>query len=216
VNFLSRNVCRSCGSTITNNTQNKFVITAQYCADCIDSGIEIDPLQIITSIVYDDFSKKFILRLKNKNEPGLALVFAKFFHEHDFDGLDYIVPVPAHPFRLWQRTYNQAALLALSLKHWFPQCPNVHLSILKRIRYTPKQKGKSAIDRAQNVKDCIVVPSSMKKHVKNRRIAVIDDVVASKATLLECKKALSDAGAIEVRCVAVAQASIGNNTFHSV
>jgi ComF family protein len=211
VKFIRRNACQSCGSIVQKNTRDTFTtIATQYCSDCIDSGIELIPRQVIASIVYDDFSKKFILRMKNKNDPSLALVFAKFFYEHDFDDLDYIVPVPSHPFRLWQRTYNQAALLALSLKHWFPKCPDVRLYILKRIRYTPKQKWKNAIEREKNVENSIIVPSSMKKYVKGRRIAIIDDVVASQSTLLECKKALKNAGAIEVRCIALAQASVSD------
>jgi ComF family protein len=155
--------------------------------------------------VYDDFSKQFILRLKDKNEPHFALVFAKFFHEHDFDGIDYIVPVPIHSRRLLTRTYNQSALLALGIKCWYPKCPEVNLHVLIRNRYTPKQKGKDTVERAKNVQDCISVPSRMRNLVKGKRIAVVDDVAASGATLAECKKALEQAGALEVRCIALAK-----------
>jgi ComF family protein len=162
-------------------------------------------LNIAASIVYDDFSKKFILRMKEHNDPSLALVFAKFFHESDFSDIDFIVPVPIHPGRLWSRTYNQAVLLAQGIKFWHPKCPDVKLRILKRHRYTPKQKGKDALTRARNVKDCFSVSTQLNELLHGKRIAVIDDVVASGSTLIECRNTLFEAGAREVRCIALAK-----------
>jgi ComF family protein len=184
----------------------KYNITTsiQCCAECCNFEESSDK-NIFASIIYDDFSRQFILRLKERSEPTLALVFSKFFHESDFIGLDIIVPVPIHPRRLWIRTYNQSALLARGLKFWHPECPDVNLCVLKRHRYTPKQKGKDAGARELNVKDCFSVPQRWRRFAQGKRIAVIDDVTASGATFSECQKALNDAGAQEVRCVALAK-----------
>ncbi|MDR1597353.1 MAG: double zinc ribbon domain-containing protein [Holosporales bacterium] len=175
------------------------------CPDCSLLASAERSVRVTASIIYDDFSRMFILRLKDRNAPHLALVLSKFFHAHDFDGLDYISPVPIHPRRLLARTYNQSALLALGVKYWHPECPDVNLRLLVRQRHTPKQKGKDAESRAVNVQDSIVVPQRMRHLVEGKRIAVLDDVVASGATIGVCKAALEQAGAREVRCIALAK-----------
>ncbi|MDR0631130.1 MAG: double zinc ribbon domain-containing protein [Holosporales bacterium] len=206
IKFVNRNVCRYCGIPIKDGATEKYNTTtsSQCCRECSSVGMSVN-CDIAASIVYDDFSKKFILRMKERNDPSLALVFAKFFHESDFSGVDFIVPVPIHPGRLWSRTYNQAALLAQGVKFWHPDCPTVELRLLKRHRYTPKQKGKDASARAANVKDCFSVSSQRRELLHGKRVAVLDDVAASGATLIECRKALCEAGAQDVRCIALAK-----------
>ncbi|MDR1208508.1 MAG: double zinc ribbon domain-containing protein [Holosporales bacterium] len=206
IKFVNRNVCRYCGTPIKNGMSEKYNSTtsSQCCKECNRVGVSVDP-DIAASIVYDDFSKKFILRMKERNDPSLALVFAKFFHESDFLDVDFIIPVPIHPGRLWSRTYNQAALLAQGIKFWHPGCPDIELHALKRHRYTPKQKGKDASARARNVKDCFSVSTRRRAMLHGKRIAVLDDVAASGSTLIECRKTLCEAGAQEVRCIALAK-----------
>lgn len=205
--FINQNICHCCGEAITKDISEKYTsdISTQCCKKCINLGYPSPKHDVVASIIYDDFSKRFIMRLKEKNEPHLALVFAKFFHKSDFQGMDYIIPVPLHPMRLWQRTYNQAALLALGIHYWNSECPKVRLDLLKRIHYTAKQKGKNAEERLHNVQNHIIIPHFAQKIVKNKRIAVVDDVIASGATFSECKRVLQEAGAKEVRCLALAQ-----------
>ncbi|GHS93824.1 amidophosphoribosyltransferase [Alphaproteobacteria bacterium] len=205
--FINRNVCRICGEAITDKTSEKYNAntSTQCCAQCTGFVTNKRPTDVISFIVYDDFSKQFLLRFKEKNDTSLALVFAQFFNKQDFDDIDLIVPVPLHPLRLWQRTYNQSALLAMGLRHWAPDVPEIGFNSLCRMRYTPKQKKKGVEDRQKNIQKSMYVPYASRPKIFGKRIAVIDDVVASGATLAECKRALEAAGAREVCCFALAQ-----------
>jgi ComF family protein len=205
--FINRNVCGVCGESITSQPSEKYerATSFQQCASCASLKTHhISPL-VRAVIVYDDFSKQFILRFKEKNDPSLALFFSKLFHPQDFDNLDFLIPVPIHPLRLWQRTYNQAALLALGLQHWNADRFEICFDGLKRSRYTSKQKRRKFEERQQNVQNSMFVPYSSRAVLLGKRVAVIDDVVASGATLAECKRALEEAGVKEVRCFALAQ-----------
>lgn len=175
------------------------------CVRCRQAGFLTHHQEIIASLAYDDVSKPFLLRLKERNETYLALVFARFFDKRNWQGVDMFVPVPQHPLRLLQRTYSQSALLALGIRHWNPDAPPVQLGVLERIRNTPKQKGMNAEQRLQNVQGCFAVPTKAMPRVKGKSIALIDDVAGSGATLGECKKTLLEAGAREVRLLVVAK-----------
>lgn len=208
LNFINRNTCRCCGAPIQAKQAERYPsdISTQCCEACLRSGFSPPCHQFIAALVYDDFSKPFILRMKEHNEPHLALVFAKFFNKNDINNVDFIVPVPLHPLRLWQRTYNQAALLALGLRHWNKDCPPVRLDLLKRTQCTPKQKGRNKEERTRNVNGVFTVPSAAQSIIKEKTIALIDDVIGSGATMSECRRVLLASGAAEVRALALAKA----------
>lgn len=207
--FINRNVCRYCGESLVPGESGceKYpkALSTQCCELCQRLGGTPLRSNTLSCLVYDDFSKPHILRLKEHNDPHLALVFARFFHKTDFIKMDYLIPVPLHPLRLCWRTYNQAALLVLGIRKWNQECPTIRFDLLKRIRPTPQQKGRNARERRQNVRNQIIVPPSKVPDVRGKRIAIVDDVVASGATLSECCRVLLEAGASEVRCLALAQ-----------
>lgn len=197
--FINRNTCCCCGEML-NSTD-----ISPCCWRCRQAGFLTPHQEIIASLAYDDVSKPSLLRLKERNEPQLALVFARFFNKRDWRGGDFLVPVPQHPLRLWQRTYSQSALLALGIRHWHPDAPPVRLDLLKRTRYTPKQKGRNAEQRLHNVQGCFTVPSAASPVIKEKSLILIDDVAGSGATLSECKRTLLEAGAREVRTLVLAK-----------
>lgn len=155
--------------------------------------------------MYDAVSKPLILRLKERDEPHLARVFAKFFVQRFWGEMDAILPIPVHPIRLLSRGYNQSALLALGIRHWHPECPPVLLNLLKRSRYTPKQKGNNREERYKNVHNSFFVPDQSRGWVAGKRLALLDDVIGSGATLQEAQRTLLEAGASEVRCMTLAK-----------
>jgi ComF family protein len=199
-------VCKYCGEAIEQHSTKKYdrYTSTRYCNKCAEFSFK-PTTDILASIVYDDFSKRFILRFKSKNDPAMALTFARMFHRQDFDGVDVIIPVPIHPLRLWSRTYNQSALLALGIRRWHDDMPPVKLNVLRKVRYRNKQKGRSAAERTANTVDSIIVNKTMESFISGKSVAVIDDVVASGATFEECQRALYKSGAKSVRCIALAQ-----------
>ncbi len=115
---------------------------------------------------------------------------------------DVLVPVPLHPRRLRERGYNQSALLAAELARLTGR--PVHDAALVRRRDTPPQAGRSAAERRRNVAGAFVV--RRRGAVDGRVVTVIDDVLTTGATARDCARALSGAGAFEVRLVTAARA----------
>jgi ComF family protein len=135
---------------------------------------------------------------------GLA-TFAYFFRRRraalNLATPDLIIPVPLHPSRLRQRGFNQAQLLSLAL---FPeQSQKVKLQLMQRLRPTPPQTGLSGEKRRLNVKGAFQVDAP--EQVAGRRVLLIDDVLTTGATIGECARVLSRAGATEVQALTLAR-----------
>ena len=77
-----------------------------------------------------------------------------------------LVPVPLHPWRLWQRRYNQAAILAghLASLSGLASKPDM----LMRQRATTSQVGLGEADRQANLKGAFQVPDRSTADVAGR------------------------------------------------
>ena len=100
---------------------------------------------------------------------------------------DVIIPVPLHHFRQWQRGYNQADLLARQLAKWL-RIPYSN-DVLRRTKRTPTQRGLSAKDRRQNLKNAFQLTPTGKQRCY-RCVALVDDVITTGSTLNEIAKQL--------------------------
>jgi ComF family protein len=113
---------------------------------------------------------------------------------------DAIVPVPIHMLKLLDRGFDQTGLLAknLSAKTGVPV-----RNLLIRNRNTEAQAGKSGSVRRKQLRGAFAVkdPSS----VSGRRILLLDDVITTGSTVLECARVLKRAGAARVTAMAVAR-----------
>jgi len=109
--------------------------------------------------------------------------------------------VPLHRWRLWRRGYNQAALLARALAR--ATGATAALDALARTRATARSAGMDRAERAANVAGAIAC--ARPAAVAGRRIVLVDDVIASGATLAECARALADAGAQQIVALAFAR-----------
>lgn len=114
-----------------------------------------------------------------------------------------LVPVPLHRVRQRARGFNQSTLLATQLLRTFP---NAHLNEnLMRLRPTlPQSLPKQGITRRTNVIGAFAV--DRKHDFRGRNVLLIDDVVTSTQTVVECTNALKRAGAERVDVFAAALA----------
>lgn len=112
---------------------------------------------------------------------------------------DVVLPVPLHPWRQWRRGYNQSVELARAL------CAAGGLRLeagwARRVRRTADQIGTDAVARRRNVAGAFRVDP----RVKDLRVAVLDDVMTTGATLGELARTCLRAGACEVEAWAIAR-----------
>ena len=115
-----------------------------------------------------------------------------------------VAPVPAHLRRRMSRKYNQAEILAqrVARVHDLVHAP----LLLRRLRHTPMQDHGSVGDRFANLEDAIDVPQRMVPRVQGRAVLLVDDVMASGATLAASALALRAAGAGPISVVVLARA----------
>lgn len=121
----------------------------------------------------------------------------------EYQAAQLIMPVPLHPFRLLQRRFNQAALLALELGK-IEDIP-VMVSGLKRVRKTKIQQGLSFHARRKNVRGAFAVNEKHAAEIEGKYIVLIDDVYTTGATVEECCRTLKNAGAAGVSVLTLAK-----------
>jgi ComF family protein len=122
------------------------------------------------------------------------------------DRADAISHVPLHWRRVRIRGFDQSALLAGALAHatgvpWMRDA-------LRRCRHAPPQSLRSGADRS--------VPEgtyTSGMDLRGETILLVDDVTTTGHTLDACARALLDAGADSVRCIALASADIPQGTL---
>src|SRR5437867_6523712 len=140
-----------------------------------------------------------VRRLKYGGEPGLAedlgsLVALELARDLARGvTIDAIVPVPLHRSRADARGYDQAALLAraVAARTGIPLRPSLH-----RIRARRPQVELDRVARAANIRGAFVAEGGS---LRGLRVALVDDVATTGATLGDAAAAARGAGARTVR-----------------
>ena len=209
--FVSDPCCSRCGVPFTMAAQGRASQGGasqnggeQLCPACI----LLPPVfgQARAALRYDPQSRRLILPLKHADRTDLAAALAPHMVRAGAALLartDLLVPVPLHRRRLFQRRYNQAALLArvISRLSRVPVQPNA----LVRIRATASLGDKSAEARAAEVQRAFAVRPSCLQRIAGARVLLIDDVMTSGATANECAAVLLRAGALAVDVLVAAR-----------
>lgn len=159
------------------------------------------------AVVYRGTGRRLTLALKHADRPHLARPLGSWLARAAAPLLApgmVVVPVPLHPRRLLTRRYNQAALLAAQVArmHGLPLRPVT----LARRRHTPMQDHRGVLDRFANVEGALAVPAARAADVRDRPVLLVDDVMASGATLSAAALALGEAGAGPVSVAVLARA----------
>ena len=203
LDFISSPFCKTCGLPFDFEDVEE-ISTNPLCGTCIAEPPRFDLAR--SALVYNDASRQLLLRFKYGDHQHAAIPFARWMMmcaASDIKDADLIIPVPLHWQRLWQRRYNQSALLARALSRLSGL--KTAYDILTRKRYTGSQKGLSKRDRRKNVRMAFYIPPHKKQWLKGKNIILIDDVMTSGATLDECTKVLKRAGAANVTCLTLAR-----------
>lgn len=197
--FLEEPVCDGCGAPFEHGLG-----AGALCAAC-----EARPRRFArarAACLYDEGSRDLILQLKHADRLDLAPLFARWLNRAARSLLaeaDAVAPVPMHPWRLLSRRYNQAAEIArplakLSGVAYWPD-------VVRRVRRTGSQGGKSGSGRRRNVAGAFAVPPRLFPKVAGKRVLLVDDVLTTGATAEGCARALLKAGASAVDLAVVAR-----------
>lgn len=158
------------------------------------------------ALAYDDVARRLVLPLKYADRPETARHLAPLLSRAGAALLaqaEVIVPVPLHRRRLFERRYNQAAVLAKAVAR--PGVP-APLDALVRARATAPLGELGRDERAQEVAGAFAVRPARAVALRGKRVLLVDDVLTSGATAGACARALLEAGVVSVDVLALARA----------
>ncbi|MSP86268.1 MAG: ComF family protein [Methylotenera sp.] len=117
--------------------------------------------------------------------------------------IDLVIPMPMHPTRLKERGFNQALEIVKVLSKDYAE--KLGYASVTRQKLTPPLASLSLKDRIKSIKGVFMVTTNLLPQIKNKRIAIVDDVMTTGASLNELAKTLKQADAIHVECWVVAR-----------
>jgi ComF family protein len=155
---------------------------------------------------YPPLLRQMVLQLKYGGEerlaPALAARMAAAVRAANWpDAIDALVPVPMHWLRRAQRRCNHARLLARALGR------ELDLPVLracKRVRHTRSQVGLTAPQRFGNIERCF--DPAPRADLADKTVCIVDNLMATGATVCEVSKALRRAGAKRIYAAVAARA----------
>jgi ComF family protein len=201
--FLFPKRCAKCGAPKT-----------ALCNKCSLRIRFSQPLDAPYSYAIYDYQEKVIqnaiksFKYYRKKEPLRSIVKTSIPHidEYISSVLQYTeqenmvcIPIPEHLSKERKNGYSHTKLIA----HWIAESSNTFCvkTILKKTHHTLPQAKLSRSDRLRNVEKSMEATQRLDPHGV---YIVIDDVTTTGATFVEARRALNEAGARKIMCIAIA------------
>lgn len=192
--------CEKCGKPIVSHGKKV------RCFHCVENKTQYFD-RIISVFEYDGQVKKSVQRFKGSKIQSYAITYAECMaerlkQEYRDIKFDIICAVPSSSNKKVTQGFDNVELICkyLSEKTGIPSQKNV----LKKIRRTDKQTDLNYQERAENIKNSISAENT--EALKDKTILLVDDVCTTRATLIECSRALKKAGVRKVFCLTFATA----------
>jgi ComF family protein len=162
----------------------------RVCGACLSEPPRFD--RVSAAFAYAWPLAPLIHHYKYAGNLALATLLAQALGARLAGDADLIIPMPLAPQRLRSRGFNQALEMArvVSRMTGVPLAP----AACRRVRDTAPQTALPWQERARNIRHAFACDADL----SGLRVAVIDDVLTSGATLNELARNLRRAGAIEV------------------
>jgi ComF family protein len=160
----------------------------EVCGRCLSDPPHYDAT--IAALAYEFPADTLVHSLKFRGELALAGLLGGILSDKIAPGsIDAVVPVPLSLARLRSRGYNQAVEIARHLDR-----RKLDLELCERSRDTPAQMDLPYDERRHNVRGAFTCTRAL----PGKRVAVVDDVMTTGATLNELALVLKKAGAAHV------------------
>lgn len=212
-NLVFPNSCAVCGVAINKSNNNicelciaKFPPTGMQ--NWIDKLRFSEGIDVVFSAWYaQDKLLDIIHNVKYKAQPRLGEELGRkltnLISVKDIGDIDIITDVPLNNVRKRERGYNQAEWFAkgISIKWGIP----TNFKLIKRIKNTATQTDLKSEERFENVKDAFVANGAM----KDKSIAIVDDVITTGATISACAIELKKSGVKRVVAISCATPMFG-------
>lgn len=204
--FVGGCACARCGVPLPGGGSDSGADAAGLlCDDCL---IVTRPWQAgRAAVVYDGVGRRLVLALKHGDRLDLGRPLGGWVAQAAAPLVRpemIVAPVPLHPRRLLRRKFNQAALLSAQVarQHGLQHAP----SLLARTRATLPQDHRSRAERFANLAEAMTVTPAHAAMMAGRPVLLVDDVMASGATMTAASHALLAAGAASVSVAVLARA----------
>lgn len=194
INLLFPRKCAGCG-----------MIVELLCEKCrheleklfLCGELMVDGFHVFISSGHGNILKKVLHRFKYISDTCLAEVLSGLLVRRlHFMGLDsdceeiIIVPIPLHARRERERGFNQSELLASVVAK---EIGGQVLNLLERNRETQMQAKLSRSERIVNVKGAFRIRENFSDKIPES-VFVLDDVITTGSTFVECARVLRAAG----------------------
>ena len=173
----------------------------EICGTCLRNPPQFDMTVAVWRYAYP--VDRLVQALKFHGRLALASLFADALASL-VEQADVVIPMPLHPVRLTERGFNQAAEIARQVTGRLEtRNPRTRLALqgASRIRRTLPQADLPVDERRRNVRGAFACALDL----TGARVAVVDDVMTTGATLGELAKVLKRAGAARVENWVVAR-----------
>lgn len=177
-------------------------IDQRFCGRCNDCAFNFSR----ACGLYAGALRESVLWLKNHPQisPRLNKLLRETFQQIEpLACCDSIIPMPLHPARLAERTFNQAEVIARSLS----SATGLRIdasSVVRRKKTERHRVGMGIRDRAQSLAGAFHVRAP--RLIAGRSVLVIDDVMTTTSTANEIALTLLDSGAKSVSVLTLARA----------
>jgi ComF family protein len=200
IRILSSQKCPACKRK---NIQGKF------CNNICSGKYNFDQLLVCLNYERNSPLQKLIIKFKYKFSKELNVFFGEIINtmlnesKNNIPCYSIIIPVPIHKKKFKTRGFNQAKLLAETIKTTSPK--TILLDCIIQTKYRGKQAKLKRQQRLINLKDAFEIKKEFAHQLKNKTILLVDDIATTLTTLNECSKVIKKAGAAYICCIVIAR-----------
>lgn len=203
---FSEPACQRCALPLPGTLSPSSIASTLMCGECISDepafSLSLAPLLYRKPV--STWISAFKYRARFREGHVLSSLLAKRLEEyyagHPESLPEVILPVPVHWKRRLTRGFNQTEIIASHLARQLDIAVDKHL--LVRQHFTPRQQQLGRVLRHKNLRSAFRINSGRKHY---QRVAVLDDVITTGATIREISRLLQNSGVKEIHVWAIAR-----------